>query len=275
MIAVEMELPLPARRARLRWTKEEDNRLLAMLEEHRSYPEIALALYRPLQGVWERIQKLGVTLRTANGRTQSEVAELLGVDHVTAMRWRRRGWLQAHNPGRRTVIIEEEDLYAFLEDPIGWAEWRPERVTDPTWREWAMELRRDEAAYVTTDEAAELACVVRQAIVQAVRTGRLRAIRAADRLLVRKDQVLLAFAPDRRPARSRTPAPAGHCTRPEVLEIIRREWGARPTRRIAADLGISEERAGQIGRNILGLPPLGRGRWRRRVAQPTESARGV
>lgn len=245
----------------LRWTPEEDNRLIAMLEEHRGYAEIARALGRPIQGVMGRAGKhLGVTLRSAGGRTQSEVATLLGVCHQSVMRWRRRGWLRCRSVGH-TVFVDEDALFAFMEDPRGWAEWEVDRVTDPTIREWAREIRSGSVRYLTTDEAAARLCVVRQAIAQAVRQGRLGAVKAGKRLLVREDQ-LHALTAGRRYVRE--PVPRYRALQPDVLEVIEREWGRRPGSEIARELGISTERVGSVAREVLGLPALGRGYWRRR-----------
>jgi transposase len=146
------------KRHRTRYTADDLNTLMEMLENHRPYQEIAAVLERNLEGVKERARAYGTGLFSANGRTQAQVAALMGVHAWVVMQWIAGGHLTAHRvydqpgPGRG-VIIEDEDLLAFLEDQERWHLWDPERISDRVIREWAAEKRRG-LRYLTIREAA-------------------------------------------------------------------------------------------------------------------------
>lgn len=241
-----------SRRGR-RWTPQEDGRLIALLEDHADLRRIARVMGRTYYGVYDRIKKIGIQPR--QGQSQAEVARLLGVCQQSVLRWRRVGWLRSHKPNFRVVAIEEDDLLEFLEDRRGWAEWRPEGIADAALREWATEMRS--GRYVTTADAASRMCVLQQTVGQAIRQGRLPAIRAGTRWLVEASAVERQWPAPRRPrAYRKDPLDAA------ALERVRAEWGSRPTKDIARDLGVSDGWLGMVGRRRLGLPPLGRGCWR-------------
>jgi hypothetical protein len=76
------------------------------------------------------------------------VAETMGKPcSKPVTKWIQRGWLTACKgervgPSRKWVILQE-DLIAFLENPEYWPAWKPERITLPWLREWALSIRQE------------------------------------------------------------------------------------------------------------------------------------
>lgn len=246
-----------AHRHRCHYTDAEEVRLLDMLERHRSYQQIARALHRTQGGIRRHAIDLGVTVTTAGGRTQAEVARLLGVSQPTVLRWREWGWLKAHKAGY-CVLVDEDDLLAFLEDPRAWNQWRVEYVAESGLREWAREIRAASGLLPVAEVAARL-CVTPKAVTMSVRRGRIRAVRISGGELLIHESELEVFG---RPMRQFKRAPQGYALRDESLAIIRRDWGRRLATDIAADVGVSPERVGEVALQVLGLPALGRNWWR-------------
>lgn len=239
-----------------KWTREEEQRLLDLLDRHHTYAAIGAALGRSEGGVRQRCMKLGVNL-TGSGYSQGAVARLMGVDDHAAASWCRRRWLRSYRIGRTgrgwARLVEHDDLLRFLEDERYWHTWQPDRIADEAIREWARELR-GHVRFLTTVEVGERLCLTHYAVNQLIRQGRIRAVKWGN-WYVREDWLQMPEY------RYRPPGPR---LSDKEVEFIRRYWGRKPATWIAAKIG--------NGRNDstvctvayrLGLPRLGRGYWKR------------
>lgn len=245
-----------------RWTGAEDFRLLGLLERHWSYPAMAAELGRSVYAVRERVSRLKSGLRTANGQTVADVARELGARREVVDHWIRRRWLPAHLTGPRRqrgtfLIVEREDLEAFLGDERYWHLVEPARIADPVLRDWVIE-QRGGLTFLTSAEAADRLCVTQGVVGDLVREGRLRGVYRGHALVIRSDWLIYP-----------TRLPGGRGAR-QVTEddhpLIRRLWGRVPITTIARRLGCKSETGVIRAARLMGLPPLGRGYWRRRSA---------
>lgn len=245
-----------------RWTPAEDFRLLGMLEQHHAFARIATRLGRSVVAVRARASEIGAALRTANGATVAQVARDLGVGRHTVTWWIARRWLRAHTAGARRGhgtprMIERADLEAFLEAERFWHLVDPARVADPDLRAWLLDVR-DGVTFLSTEEAGARLALTGGRVRELAQEGRIRSVRRGHAMLIRSDWVVVP------PEKPRTPGPR------QVTEAdhdrIRRLWGRRPATRIAAQLGCKSTTGVMRAARALGLPPLGRGYWRRRRA---------
>lgn len=133
------------------WTPEQLARVDAGIERGLSNALLGERLGKSANAikVIRRRHKLGAPSRT--GYTARRLAAVMGLScSKTVARWIDQGWLR----GQRGAVIwgphhiwriEEDDLLAFLEDSRGWAQWRVEDIRDPFLRQWAHELRGNDA----------------------------------------------------------------------------------------------------------------------------------
>ena len=252
---------------RHRWGNGEDARLIALLEDHVSWDDIATAMGVTKSACQVRARALGISFRTANGYDQRAICRIMGVAHQALARWVRRGLLRVHPTTQRRGrgcfrFVELDDLAEFLADEGHWHHWEPERITDLAIREWATELRQG-LTFLTTTQAAPILCMSPLGVQLAIREGRLRAVRRAEKggkWLVRSDWLHLA-AP--RSLKGRPKAPS--YTDADIA-MVQRWWGKRPGPWIAAQLGRGADSGIHMLARRIGLPKLGRGVWKRRAA---------
>lgn len=241
------------------WTPAEDFRLMGMVEQHRGYAAIAAALGRTEAAVRNRASVLGAVLRTANGRSLAEVERLLGLGRNTGQKWVRRGWLRAHRagdgPAKGTpLVVEDADLMAFLGDERHWHLVDPARIGDRPLRDWVTEQRRG-LTFLTTAEAGKRLALDRGWITELVSTGRMRGVVRGRTLLIRSDWLVY---PTRLPG-GRGPRQVTTADHP----AIRRWWGRLSMEEMARRLGLKSAVGIAKAAREMGLPPLGRGYWRR------------
>lgn len=240
------------------WTKAECHRLVELMEQHHTYAEAAAILGRGVSAVRERCWKLDAAMTTANGRTVSEIARRLGVDHKTVAWWIRRGYLKGHRltapMGRgQLLIVEHEDLTTFLEDERHWHLWTPERITESGLREWATELR-GHVRFLTTQEVADRLCVTHYQVCKLISQGRIPAVKRGNNWLIRADRLV-------RPVER--PKLRGPDVTDRERATIRRLWGTVPAAAIARRLKRPGTTVHRIA-HAMGLPGYGRGYWKRK-----------
>lgn len=259
-------LGLPTRRRG--WGRAEEFRLMTLLEAHTPYPQIAAQLGRTEQAVRDRCALLGIAITRASGRTPSAVAKLLAVDSKCVAWWIDEGWLRVSGPhtamGNGVLrVVEDDDLTAFLEEERYWHLWEPERITEPPLRDWATEQRRG-LVFLTTGQAADRLCVTHFRVNQMIHRGTLRAVRRGrGNWLIRSDWCV---HPDYSPVR-----PKGRFLNDDDRRVIRRWWGRVPANWIALKLGFKSEQGVLNEGRRMGLPPVGRGYWLRRVGTEVAS----
>lgn len=83
-------------------------------------------------------------------------------------------------------------LLAFLADEAHWHRWRPERISEPCMREWALELRAG-VRFLTLTEVADRCCVTVGAVASWIQAGILPAIRNGNHMVRESD--LAGFVP--------------------------------------------------------------------------------
>lgn len=142
------QAPARARPAWRTWSGKEIDQLINLVEQGRSYPQIARTLKRTQTSITLKCKRLDIRITTTCATMSArDAAEALGIPcSKTIAAWIRRGWLQARDAGTGRVLwrITWEDLTAFLENPTYWVAWRPDRIPDLALREWAQELRAGE-----------------------------------------------------------------------------------------------------------------------------------
>lgn len=242
------------------WSAEEDNRLIDLLERHYSYRKITKRLRRSYGAVCNRAAQLGVGIKTINGWTVLETARRLGVEWHAIGWWIDQGWLKAHRTDVKNFgvmrIVEEDDLLAFLENDEYWAVWKPSRIQDRRLRLWATELRAG-VTFLTAREADDRLGVTHYAICKMIGQGRLRATKHGPNWRIRSDQCIYpAWLPRTR----------GRAITDEDRAYIRQHWGSVPATEIARRLGLKSDQIVLNAARQMGLPPVGRGYWRRQAA---------
>ncbi len=238
------------------WTRVDDARLIALIEDHRSYAEIAPELHRSAGAVERRAGRIDAILTRANGRTVLQTAALLGIDWHAVAWWISQGWLKAQDAGLNygARIVEHEELLRFLAEEDYWHVWKPARITDNAMREWAIEERRG-LTYLTTGQAADRLYLTHYRVNQLIREGHIRAVKHGPNWLIRSDWLPAEWTPDRHRHTRRA-----YTDRDRAM--VGRWWGKRPATWIAARLGRADGSVHRLA-SLLGLPKLGHGVWKR------------
>lgn len=151
----------PSRRRIYRpWSQEERIQVEALFAEGYTPVEVAERLGRTepalMKFVYRYYERLGML--TDGVHSVRWVAALLGVYSQKVQEWIVEGVLGgrpgvgAGNKGR----ITDADILAFLENRTAWPDWRPEDITDPSWRAEAERIRASAGAqWLTTQQAAD------------------------------------------------------------------------------------------------------------------------
>lgn len=114
-----------------------------------------------------------------------QVATMLGVSHGdTVRRWVVNGWLPARRGrpmGRGfSWLIDRVDLWSFVEDPLHWHSWSPDRVTDAALRRHVSTVRGADQFVPVREAVGRLAdrglFVSRATVDYWVRTGHLSSV---------------------------------------------------------------------------------------------------
>jgi excisionase family DNA binding protein len=256
-----------------RWTTKRIKQLIAYIEAHKGYDEIARLMGFSRAAVKRQAILQGATVLTANGYCNAEVARMMGVHPGTVSMWQRNG-LRHHLPSGdrghgKNVIVEHEDLMAFIGDEATWHLWEPERIADKHLRDWAKEVRGG-IKFLTTGEAAMKLCVTYDAVHSAIKRGRLKAVRVGNgKWRVRSDW--LKDSPTLSPKKAPPRAIKLTLTLRE-RRFVEKWWGRKPIEWIASQLGTTDRKIGVQGRR-LGLPALGRGYWRKDIVERWDGLR--
>lgn len=132
-------------------------------------------------------------------RTVQGVANLLGYHKLTVKGWAEAGYLRVARHGEAKAawtFVDDGDLLDFLSNPTYWPLWEPHRIADPDARRWAEQARRRGPVWLTPKEAAKLAGVRKETILDRIADGRLRANRLGRcHLYVSRDDVLSSRKP--------------------------------------------------------------------------------
>lgn len=183
----EGQAPRTLRQPWRRWSAKETDRLIGLIEQGTSYPQIAKKLKRTEVSIRLRAKRIGVRITTTKATMSArDVATQLGVRcSKTVSRWITRGWLGARNAGTGRPLwrITWENLTAFLETPAYWIAWQPSRIPDPALREWAHELRIDEEPLLSHAPIAQRYNVGRDTVGQWIDKGWLPSVRYGNRLI--------------------------------------------------------------------------------------------
>jgi hypothetical protein len=156
-------------------------------------------------------------------------------------------------------MVEHDDLVRFLEREDRWPIWDPGRITSAALRAWATELRGDLRFY-TTGQAAPLLYITPLGLQKAIREGRVRAIKVGSRWYIRSDWLRPM------PLQKRPKQKAPRLSHEDVAQIVV-HWGRIPAEAIARQLGRDRATAVHHVAKRLGLPPVGRGHWKRQSAK--------
>lgn len=171
---------------RRNWTEAEYELLDDLLDRGSSDSTIARSLGRTVAAIRLKRARRHLPSRTERTLTANRVRETLGIGSARPIRtWIQRRWLSARKVGALWVI-REEALLDFLATPDHWHLWDPSRITDPTLREWAEELRGG-VRYLTVREVAARVGVSASAAYNWVSHGRLRAVRRGNWLVRESD----------------------------------------------------------------------------------------
>lgn len=193
------------------WTQDEQDRVVDMLRDGRGVRDIARALGRSPSAVhcWIERSEYGSIHAIRTGdilqvRSASQVAALLGVPDWKVGRWCTSGYLggrrnlSAHTQwdlkrrkdGRprtrnRTFLITDDALLMFIQDRRYWMLWRPEHITDPAWRDEAIEARRRAGGdWLTPQQVGDRLGYTASAVTEWVRRGQLPGTRVGHRLYI-------------------------------------------------------------------------------------------
>lgn len=242
------------------WTKAEEWRLIDGLDHHLTHAQIAAQLGRTPMAVRDRAAKLKERLLKGRGLTVRATGQLFGVDSKTVAWWINQGWLPAAaskiDMGRGCVrFIQRHDLEAFLADEAYWHLVDPARITDHNLRNWAIDIRHG-LTFLTTAEAGRVLGIFHYAVNQLIRAGRLRAAKHGPNWMIRSDHCIYPVS---------EPTPRGQNRTEPEKDFIRVWWGKRHAVWIAEQIGCSDQSVHAWARK-LGLPPLGRGAYKRKVA---------
>lgn len=162
------------RKAARPWTRQEHDMLIGWLQDGLGLRTIANRMpgrtYYAIEGYIERAGLSVIQIRSNNiaqVRTAAETADLFGVPHWRVVRWIHYKWLYGRRDlkrarGVRKVKVQkpyyrvtDESLIAFIKDRRYWPAWSVEEMTDPFWREFAVEQRAAAGGeWVSTPELA-------------------------------------------------------------------------------------------------------------------------
>lgn len=109
----------------------------------------------------------GIASRSVVMLSARAVQERMGIGCAkTVARWINKGWLKGRRGQQlgpyRMWYVREDDLLSFLEDPAYWYAWRPEAITEPHLRSWALEERA--YRYLSVGEVAKRFYVTTSAV---------------------------------------------------------------------------------------------------------------
>ncbi len=136
------------------YTPDDDARIVELVQEGRSLRAISRELKRSYPSLYTHItQDLG-GLKTLRGEPTSrvwsplELANLFGLSRKTIQKWIQRGWIEVKRNKvgklkhhKAPALITDEALQRFLERREHWPAWSPHTITDPDWKEHALEVR--------------------------------------------------------------------------------------------------------------------------------------
>lgn len=161
------------------WTVQRQWRLAEYLERGLTDAEIGRTFGVSAEAVKLARQDFGIRPRTKVHLSTRSVARLLGIGcSKTVARWVDRGFLSSHRTPRGPHgqrCIRYSALIRFLEDPEHHCRWNPERITDPSLREWAREIWT--GPFLTPGEVAERCYVGVTAVNNWIHHGHIRAYR--------------------------------------------------------------------------------------------------
>lgn len=187
------------------FTAAEAVRTIDLLEEGYALSTIARRLGRTTKSVAIWCQLRG-GVRQYRPFTAQRVAQLLGVCQTTVPGWIARGWLPARRVGRGSgsiLYVIESAVLAFLEEPRYWPFWAAEGITQPRWREWAIELRQQLGPWLAVSEAAHRIGYTGTSVRAAIARGDLPAERLGGQWFVDRVAVEQFVPPALRPRRRR------------------------------------------------------------------------
>jgi RNA polymerase sigma factor (sigma-70 family) len=140
------------------WAADDIERLRLGILQGWNDKAIAHWLGRTPIAIRVKAKKLHIPRRPPTTGTARDVAVALGVGCAkTVQRWAGLDWLPAQRSSDErgaTWRFLWADVWAFCENPAYWMAWRPERITDPARRTWAIEMRRDQPRWLMPGEVA-------------------------------------------------------------------------------------------------------------------------
>lgn len=180
------------------WTTREDEFLRAHLGVL-SEAEIAQSLGRTRMAVhlrWSRDLKLPAPSKNPVIVTGHRIAQMLGVDEHAVVKWIDRGILPGRRlPGERTIrVVDRRVLTQWVVNPAHWIYFDPRRVRDRRLRRLlALARKRWNDEWWTPGQAARYHGVDHRAVNQAIRDGRLPAVKWGNWHILRSDAVRARF----------------------------------------------------------------------------------
>ena len=132
------------------WTDADVQRASELYLEGWPTVRIARKLGRSQTALYQALAASGLTVRElrsdpyATVRSAHAVAVLFGVWPQAVQRWLRKGWITARrnkSTSHSLLLITDDALLAFVETRDYWPYWSAERMTDPDWRDTALDAR--------------------------------------------------------------------------------------------------------------------------------------
>lgn len=132
------------------WTQDERDQILVMASSGASIAEIAQVLRRDVQATYDYVERvMGGLMKLRRGRVWSarQVQKLFTVPWNTIDDWIRLGWLQAtrNQTGEQTwkprYLVTTSAIIEFLNVREAWADWSPNMITQPAWRDEGQRIR--------------------------------------------------------------------------------------------------------------------------------------
>lgn len=169
------------------WTQQQEQELIALLREGYTLRQIARRLDRSYNAIVCRCEDLGGAdwiRRPKDGlqvRTIDEVSKLFGVREYIVIYWLNKGWIEGRRNSKRwgcETLIADVSLVGLLSRRETWLTWKPERLTDPDWKDQALwERKRATGAWLSLKQAAQRCSGWPKTLWRAIRTGNLPATR--------------------------------------------------------------------------------------------------